>query len=503
MDLGSLNSPQVRKDWREILKSSWMLPFVSIAIMALVVAHRTWPVPLPILGGTYFIALALTFLVRYYVRHTPIENTDSITCERIIWMVSALGIAGVQIVSHVLGSNPPDGMGFILIGPLCAQAMLVSALLGPTFAMFSLTVVAFLLGVGDAIPKELLATAWISGSVGAQAVNPLRQRSDLMRAVSITALALALIAASSTMMSVNQVMPVLASAGWAAVSAIVATAIFWFAVVALERIFGIISDWSLLEICSPENPLIRELCLRAPGTYAHSVMVANLAEQAARAIGANPIHVRAMAYFHDIGKIERPMYFIENQMGENLHDDLPPTMSARIITAHVKDGLELAKRHRLPRIIQDGIAEHHGTSLVSYFYNRALDLSGDNATSGLDRLFRYDGPKPQNRETAVLHLADQVEAASRSLKRGNSEELEIMISKIIENSRADGQLDECDLSFKDLFKIRDAFMHSLSAIRHDRVTYPESENGNTNPQNFGVERDDHESTEKTRPAGLD
>ncbi|MBL8047957.1 MAG: HDIG domain-containing protein [Chthonomonas sp.] len=454
-----------RKGW-------FALPLISLLLAALCLVHRSWPVPLPVIGGSFFIAIVASALIRYYADHVEVEELAPSTLERMLWAFCGLGLVGTQLVQLVIEAPSQTGITFLLIAPLSAMAMLASALVGPQVAMFALTIVAFLLGVTGPIPKEVLATAWISGSIAAHAVNPMRQRADLIRALSVTALAQALIAACATMLTVNTATPVLQSASWAAVSAVITSAIFWLGVTVLERMFGTISDWSLLELCSPEHPLIRELCLRAPGTYAHSVMVANLAEQAARAIGANPIHLRAMAYFHDVGKIERPTFFIENQLGENLHDDLPPTMSARIITAHVPDGLELARRHKLPKILQDGIAQHHGTSLVSYFYHLARDMSGEEVPQGLDRLFRYEGPKPQNRETAILHLADQVEAASRTIANREFDRMEAIVSRIIENSRSDGQLDECDLTFRDLALVKQAFLHSLSAVRHSRITYP-------------------------------
>lgn len=449
-----------------------VLPILSLLFALSCLLARPWPLGWLDAGGTLTVSVVAAVLIRYFSDHIRVEGTTARQTERILSAVSLLGLIGVEVVLLTIGNAPATDIGFLLIAPLTAQAMLVSALLGTNSAVFSLTIVAFLIGVTGPVPKEILATAWISGTIASHAVNPMRQRADLIRAVSVTAVAQAIIAACATLMISTSAAPVLQSGIWAALSAVISTAIFWLGITILERVFGQTSDWSLLELCSPEHPLIRELCLRAPGTYAHSVMVANLAEQAARAIGANPIHLRAMAYFHDIGKIERPAFFIENQLAENLHDELPPTMSARIITAHVRDGLELGSRHRLPALVMDGIAQHHGTSLVSYFYHRACNMSGDEIPLGLDRLFRYDGPKPQNRETAILHLADQVEAASRTRKAGSVEELENMIEAILESSRSDGQLDECDLTFRDMTALRNSFLHTLAAVRHARITYP-------------------------------
>jgi putative nucleotidyltransferase with HDIG domain len=259
----------------------------------------------------------------------------------------------------------------------------------------------------------------------------------------------------------------------------------------LERLFGLVSDWSLLELCSPEHPLLRELTLKAPGTYAHSVMVGNLAENAAREVGANAVLCRALAYFHDVGKLVRPSYFIENQRGFNPHDQIPPQLSARILIEHVKDGVELARKHRLPRVIQDGISQHHGTSLIAYFWNRAHEA--ESTAPITEDSFRYDGPKPQSKELAILHLSDSIEALSRSLNSSSTEEIEIAVRRVIEERRADGQLDECDLTFADLRKIEQSFLRSLGALRHERIAYPEE-------MTHATEKPSHYDLEQLRAA---
>lgn len=434
--------------------------------------HRAWPVqwlPAIATASTSLFALVLT---RFHLRHTPVETTTSANAERIIWSVALLCILGTQLLTNILGQRELLGMGFLLTAPLVAQGMLTSALLGPPLAMFSLTVVSFLLGISGAAGIELLAASWLAGAVGAHAVNPLKQRGDLMRALGVQVSAQFVVAIAISAALAGSAMKVFESAGWAAMAAVGATALFWLAATLLERVFHITSDWSLLELCSPEHPLLRRLTQSAPGTFAHSVNVGNLAENAAREIGANPVHCRAMAYFHDIGKLTRPSYFIENQFGHNVHDDLPPSLSARVIAAHVSDGLELARQFHLPKVIVDGIAEHHGTTLITYFYNRAKALMGDEPDDpNFDLAYRYPGPRPQTRESAILHLADSIEAVSRTVARGGAEDLETVVSKIIEDRRADGQLDECDLTFRDLQLIKHSFLRTLGAIRHERISY--------------------------------
>ncbi len=240
----------------------------------------------------------------------------------------------------------------------------------------------------------------------------------------------------------------------------------------LEYLFDEMTELRMLEIAAGDNPLLKELALTSPGTYHHSVMVANLAEAAAEAIGASGLQCRVMALYHDIGKIKRPNYFSENQRaGDNLHDRLPPERSARIIFDHVRDGLAMARQNNLGRSVIEGIAQHHGTSLLLGFYNKALSGPGGNQTD--EELFRYPGQKPESREAGVLMLADSTEAATRALKDPAPADLRRRVSAILEALVADGQLDDCDLTMKDLVQVEDAFARVLTlGVYHNRIEYP-------------------------------
>lgn len=447
----------------------------ALGMALLLTANRGWPVEGRAIGAVTAVCLAAIVLTRFHLRHSPTKGVDPRVAERIVWLVALLDVAGVQLIQRSIGPQPLAGIGFLVAAPLVAHAMLVSALLGPSIAIFSLTGVAFLVGLSGVLSAEAIASCWLAGAVASHAVNPLKHRADLLRATTIVTLAMTVMAFFITAVSEDKIQVVLESAGWAAVAAVGATSIFWLAVAVLERLFGILSDWSLLELCSPEHALIKQMCLRAPGTYAHSVMVGNLAEHAARDIGANPVLVRALAYYHDIGKLTRPSYFIENQNGLNPHDDIPATLSGLVIKSHVADGLTLGRQQRLPRVLLDGIEQHHGTTRIQYFYQQALkdrpDLAGDPA---FESQFRYDGPRPQTREAAILLLADSVEAISRTFKHHTADEVEAAVARIIDDRRADGQLDECDLTLRDLQTIRRAFLRSLGALRHERVPYPDT-----------------------------
>lgn len=238
-----------------------------------------------------------------------------------------------------------------------------------------------------------------------------------------------------------------------------------------EQYFDIITPIKLLELSNPNQPLLKKLLFEAPGTYHHSILVGNLAEAAAEEVGADSLLARVGAYYHDIGKIKRPYFFKENQItNDNPHDKITPKLSTLIITSHVKDGLELADKYKLPRAIKDIIEQHHGTTLVKYFYVMAVK---DEKGEVEDKEFRYEGPNPISKEIAIVMLADSVEAAVRSLNNPNIPAIETMINKIINEKVEDGQLDNCDLTLKDLERIKKSFVNVLVGIFHNRIEYPE------------------------------
>jgi putative nucleotidyltransferase with HDIG domain len=266
-------------------------------------------------------------------------------------------------------------------------------------------------------------------------------------------------------------------------SAVVAVGTF----AVLGSVFGIVTVFQLLELANPSQPLLRRLLTETPGTYHHSLMVANLAERAAEAVGADPLLARIAAYYHDVGKLGNPLAFIENQSGgENVHDQLPPAVSAQILKAHVTDGIEVAYRAKLPTSLIAFIPQHHGTALMSYFWAKARDEAaapfgglttedGAKAAGAVDqRPFRHNGPKPQSREAAILMLADSVEASVRSLASRDEATIRAMVSRIIDERLKDGQFDECDLTLRDVERIREAFVSQLLGMYHQRIAYPQN-----------------------------
>lgn len=257
----------------------------------------------------------------------------------------------------------------------------------------------------------------------------------------------------------------------------------------LEILFDYTTDIKLLELANPEQPLLRRLMLEAPGTYNHAMIVGTLAEAAASEIGAHSLLARVGGYYHDIGKLSKPLYFIENQGGgKNSHDKLAPSMSALILITHVRDGISMARQHKLGEAITDIIAQHHGRSLIKFFYEKAKTLKGETDTINADD-YRYPGPRPQSREAAIVMMADVVEAASRTLENPTAARIQGLVQKMINNIFSDSQLDECDITLKDLHRIARSFNKILNGIYHHRIEYAESaapggkkKNGHTDRQ---------------------
>lgn len=255
----------------------------------------------------------------------------------------------------------------------------------------------------------------------------------------------------------------------------------------IEVTFGYASDIKLLELANLNHPALKELIVQAPGTYHHSIIMGSLVEQAAESIGANPLLARSCAYYHDIGKGRNPLYFGENQKGENRHDQMAPGMSAVIIKRHVTEGVEMARQYRLPKLVADAIPQHHGTRVVGFFFHKAMkEQEGKENPQPIDEsIYRYPGPKPQFREAALVMIADAVEAASRSMPDQSTPKLQALVQKMINMIFSEGQLDECDLTLKDLNVIAHSFVHTLEGIYHARPVYPPGAVGMRTSQSHG------------------
>lgn len=358
--------------------------------------------------------------------------------------------------------------------PVAAPVMLVALLLGADLAIVVNLVLAASFGMVASSSYEIAMVAVVGGMAGTMMVWRFERLNTFFLAGLVIAVANfgATLAFALTTPAELDPQRIGLLAAIAALNGMLSAALTLGTLAAVGHLFGITTTLGLLELAHPTQPLFRRLLTEAPGSYHHSIVIANLAERAAEAIGADPLLARVGAYYHDVGKIARPYAFIENQLGgENIHDRLDPATSVQMIAAHVTDGLDLARRHRLPDRVRDMIAQHHGTRFIGGFYHRAVQAA--NGAPVDPSGFRYRGPKPQFREAGILMLADSVEAALRASRDHSTEVIEHVVRKVVNERLVEGQLDECDLTFRDLEQVRQVFITILRGMFHPRVVYPE------------------------------
>lgn len=360
--------------------------------------------------------------------------------------------------------------------PAVATAIILAIVYGQPFAVVA--ALGLDLCVAWAVGYSLEDTVVLAGGTTAAilTVGSVRNRLQLAITGLVVALTLAALTWAAGLASGSPVQLLLHDSARRFVAGLVAGAVLSGALPLIERFYGVTTHISLLELCDVGHPLLRQLAQRAPGTYNHSVMVAVLAERAAEAIGADPLLVRVGAYFHDVGKIRKPDYFIENnEQALVKHRQLEPAMSARIIIGHVKDGVELAQEYKLPKVIIDFIQQHHGTTLVEYFYYQAareVADDWDHRTEVDESLYRYPGPRPQTKEAAVLMLADICESACRALEDPTPAQIQDTVHRLVLKRVLDGQFDECNLTMREIRLIEESLVKSIVSSRHQRVRYP-------------------------------
>ena len=319
---------------------------------------------------------------------------------------------------------------------------------------------------------QVILIGIVSTIVSSTTLKKVSQRNDILYSTAYVAAAVAVVILSSGILLSNNIKQILLDVILAVFGAFISGILAMGLLPFLESSFSLVTNMKLLELSNPNNPLLKRLLMEAPGTDHHSVLVANLAEVAAEEVGANPMLVRVGAYYHDVGKIKRPFFFGENQLGgTNPHDKISPTLSTTIIISHVKDGLELAKEYDIPKVVSDMIVQHHGTTLVKYFYY-TLKNSSENPDEIREEDFRYPGPKPQSKEAAIIMMADSVEAAVRSIQEPTLEKIEDMVNNIVKDKMNSNQLNECDLTFRELEVIKACFLRVLKGIYHHRIEYP-------------------------------
>ncbi len=416
-------------------------------------------------GWMLLAALVTAMLLSWIWRFRPkLWHRDNVL------ILIGLLIVGATLALKVTAGRPT--LPFFL--PTAAIAMLLAVLLDASIATIVMAFIAVIGGAVNGASLEFATYTFLGGMAGIVGVRKGDRLQVFLQAAVAVFVVSGLAVTVFSLLGARDLRGILelwfASAASAAGSGIAAVGSF----AVLGSVFGILTVFQLLELANPSQPLLRRLLVETPGTYHHSLMVGNLAERAAEAIGADPLVTRVAAYYHDIGKLANPLAFIENQAGaENIHDQLEPEVSAGILKQHVVDGIDLAYRAKLPRALIAYIPQHHGTAIMSYFYARAKELAGPGASVD-EAKFRHTGPKPQTREAALIMLADGVEASVRSLAARDEAAIRAMVTRIIEERTADGQFDECDLTMRDIERIREAFVQQLLGMYHTRIAYPQN-----------------------------
>jgi len=424
---------------------------------------------LSVISRFILIGLILYMLVIYLAANRPRifrDNRKLLLLSLLVFLQIALGAVFVNTLNWSL-----------YVIPTTISSMLLGILFDPGVGFVGTVIIALLLGGITGFDFTFIVMTLFVGLVSIYSVTHIRTRNHIFRAILYIMLAYFGIVFTFGMLRFeewNELIRILTF--FILPNAILSPFITYMSLGIFERLFDITTDISLLELSDLNHPLLKELAVKAPGTFHHSIIVGNLSESAAKYIDANSLLARVGSYYHDIGKIVKPEYFVENEQGgNNKHESLAPNMSALILASHVKNGLEMAEKHNLPKIIRDFIPEHHGRNLMSFFYNKALQNKTDSEVNDED--YRYPGPSPQSKETAIVMLADTVEAAVRTLKNPTASRIRKMVEELVEKRFLEGELDHSDLTMRDLKGIIDGFMSVLTGIYHKRIEYPNGDDG--------------------------
>jgi cyclic-di-AMP phosphodiesterase PgpH len=430
----------------------------KLRALGLVNPGTDWKSAIGLLSWALLIAGVVALFVERYAEEAWADDRKLMVVALSLVVITAAGRA--LIPGHIVA---------VYFVPFAAVAMMLTILVGGRTALATQIAGALHVGIMSG-QVELVAYVLVPALLGMAAVRQATTAREFVAAALYVALGdLGVIATFLFVGRSADTLGALQLAAAALISGVASGVLAFGAIVMLGHLFRITTVFELRELSDPNHPLLRQLLLRTPGTYHHSLLVANLSERAAEVIGADPLVARVGAYYHDIGKMRNPLAFIENQTGTNPHDELDPAVSASIVSAHVRDGLALADRYRLPPQIREIIPGHHGTSLIRFFHTLAQQrgLVVDEAA------FRHPGPKPRSKEAGIVMLADGTEAAVRSLEEKTPEQISEMVERIVSEKVADGQLDDCDLTLRDVQRVKEAFRELLAGVYHERIPYPE------------------------------
>lgn len=446
------------------------------------------------------ICLLVVFLYISYFYPEIYENINKLIL---------MGIISIFVV--LLAKIASQASGYLM--PIASASMLIAISLSPNIAILLTVILSMLIGFIPGGGINYILVSVISGIVAIYSIRKATQRSSLTRAGLIIAGANIINISALGLINNEGYYIILQNNLWGVLNGFLAVILTVGILPFLESYFDITTSFKLMELSNPNQPLLKKMVLEAPGTYHHSIVVGNLSETAAEEIGGNGLLARVGAIYHDIGKIKRPYFFTENQEAyKNIHDEMEPSLSALVIASHVKEGLELAKKNKLPKDIVDIIAQHHGTGLITYFFLRALKENGSDIDAVAEENYRYSGPKPQTKEAGIILLADSLEAATRTLTNPTATRIKTLVKEIIQKKLKNGQLEECDLTLKDLDKIGDSFSRILTGMFHSRVDYPDEDlikkikeekknNGNSNKKSAENNKDKSKKNKRDNKKG--
>ena len=419
-----------------------------------------------VVGNALIALLVAGLLVGYLLRFEPEiwHRNRSVLLFFLVLVVSALAVR-VAADRTLWAFAVPASASVLLVGILLRNSVGAAMAIG----------LAVLTGVMNREALEPAVYVLAGGIAALLTITRAERLNAFVRVFAALAVTNVAVVVAFSLLEQRDIAAVVQLGGMGIVNAVLSVILAVGSFAMLGNVFGIMTVFQLLELANPSNRLLRRLLLETPGTYHHSVMVGNLAERAAETIGADPLLARVAAYYHDIGKMKNPLAFIENQAGaHNIHDDLNAETSARIIAGHIRDGIDLGYEHGLPVQVIGYIPQHHGTSVMSYFHQKALREVGGREDLVNERTYRYPGPKPQTREAAIIMLADGVEASVRSLDEKDEESIRGMVDRIIDARVEDGQLDDAELTLKNISQIKDAFVGQLLGMYHSRIKYPDN-----------------------------
>ena len=409
------------------------------------------------------------------------KNTKKITLISVINLMTLVFARTIGLVSPYLI-------------PFACAPILLTLLINYKISIVISILNVIVISIATGFDAQVMMLGVISSILGATLLKKMQQRNELLYSTLYLSIVGVIITVSTGILISSNLREVLIKSAITFIGGVL-SGIFALGILPfLEGTFNEVTTLKLLELSNPNHPLLKKLLMEAPGTYHHSMLVANLAEMASEEVGANSVIVRIGSYYHDVGKTERPYFFGENQMGgENPHNHMTPNLSAKIIISHVKDGIELARKYNLPKVIKDIIGEHHGTTLVKYFYY-TMKNNSENPEEVKEEDYRYPGPIPNSKEAGIIMLADSVEAAVRSIKEPSEDKIKEMINNIISDKLSCGQLNDCNLTIKDIEKIKKCFLTALNGIYHHRIEYPKEKIKSLNEEN----NDNNKNEEKTK-----